>query len=152
MPFEEIVDNECRVVLSYSQSHRDYIDLTGAMTRVIVTVNGAVSAVFNADVTSAAPAIFSGGVIHQDNRPNTPETPALSFSIIQIFSGDARIEVQLQDMFFSGASLAYAGVQQVNFRIPAGRPTNTSDLRLCSTVATSPRVCSPPYRRAIRGQ
>lgn len=141
-------------------------DLTGTMTRVTVTANGATSAVFKADVATVGPGIFSGGVLNQDNRPNTPETPALSSSVIQIFAtgmlpteGDARVEVQLQDMLFSGASLAYAGqapglsgVQQVNFWIPPGLPTSTSDLRLCSTVANSARVCSPPYRLAIRGQ
>ena len=141
-------------------------DLTGTMTRVTVTANGATSAVFNADVATVGPGIFSGGVLNQDNRPNTPETPALSSSVIQIFAtgmlpaeGDARIEVQLQDMLFSGASLAYAGqapglsgVQQVNFWIPPGLLTSTLDLRLCSTVANSARVCSPPYRLAIRGQ
>ena len=141
-------------------------DLTAAISRVTVTANGVTSAVFNADVATVAPGIFSGGVLNQDNRPNTPETPALSPSVIQIFAtgllpaeGDARIEVQLQDMLFSGASLAYAGqapglsgVQQVNFWIPAELSTNTSDIRLCSTVGNSARACSPPYRLAIRGR
>lgn len=141
-------------------------DLTGATTRVTVTANGVMSAVFNADVVTVAPGIFAGGVLNQDNRTNTPETPAQSPSVIQIFAtgllpaeGDARIEVQLQDTFYSGASLAYAGqapglsgVQQVNFWIPSGLLTATSDLRLCSTGSSSARVCSPPYRLSIRGQ
>ena len=91
-------------------------DLTGAMTRVIVTANGVASAVFNADVATVAPGIFAGGVLNQDNRPNTSGTPAVSPSIVQIFAtgllpveGDARVEVRLQDTYYSGTDLAYAG-------------------------------------------
>jgi uncharacterized protein (TIGR03437 family) len=141
-------------------------DLTGAMTRVNVTARGVASAAFNADVAAVAPGIFSGGVLNQDNRPNTPETPALSPSIVQIFAtgllpveGDARVEVRLQDTYYSGTDLTYAGqapglagVQQVNFLIPAGLSTMTTDLSVCATVGNGARVCSPAFRLNIRGQ
>lgn len=142
------------------------LDLTGTRTSIVVTANGVASAPFHADLAPVAPGIFAGGVLNQDNRPNSPESPAQSPSIVQIFAtgllppdGQGVIEVKLHETYYSGADLLYAGpapripgVQQVNLRIPAGYPTMTTDLLVCSTVAGSQRVCSPAFRISLRSE
>jgi uncharacterized protein (TIGR03437 family) len=118
------------------------------------------------DVTlvAVAPGIFPGGIVNQDNRVNTPETPAPSPSIVQIFAtgllpaqGDARVEVKFGDTYYSGSDLPYAGeapglpgVQQVNFRVPAGMQTSSVDIAVCATPAGGTRVCSPAVPLAVR--
>ena len=84
-------------------------DLTGTTARVIVTANGVASVTQTVELTSVAPGIFPGGILNEDNRVNTPETPAVSPSIVQIFAtgllpaqGDARVEVRFGDTYFSG--------------------------------------------------
>jgi uncharacterized protein (TIGR03437 family) len=140
-------------------------DLTGTTARVVVTANGVASVTQNIELAVVAPGIFPGGILNQDNRVNTPETPAVSPSIVQIFAtgllpaqGDARVEVRFGETYYSGASdVPYAGeapalpgVQQVNFRLPAGLSTGSVDLALCATPASGTRSCSPVVRLAVR--
>jgi hypothetical protein len=61
-------------------------DLTGITARVVVTANGMPSVTRDVTLVAVAPGIFPGGILNQDNRVNTPETPAPSPSIVQIFS------------------------------------------------------------------
>lgn len=141
-------------------------DLTGTASRVTVTAGGVTSAAVNADVAVVSPGIFAGGILNQDNQRNSPEAPALSPSVVQIFAtgllpveGEARVEVQLNDAFYSGSSLAFAGqapglsgLQQVNFWLPPGLATGVNDLRVCSSVGNGARVCSPPFQLSVRAQ
>jgi uncharacterized protein (TIGR03437 family) len=139
-------------------------ELTGTTARVVVTANGVASAPQTVELAPVAPGIFPGGILNQDNRLNSPETPAASSSIIQIFAtgllpvqGEARVEVKLGDSYYSGEDLPYAkeapglaGVQQVNFRIPAGVSTSTLEIAVCATPAGGARLCSTPARLAVR--
>jgi uncharacterized protein (TIGR03437 family) len=141
-------------------------EITATTARVVVTANGVASTTQNVELAPVAPGIFPGGVLNQDNRPNTPETPALSPSIVQIFAtgllpvqGEARVEARLGETYYSGAELPYAadapglaGVQQVNFRIPAGLNTGTADLAVCVTLGGGTRTCSPPVRLSMRAE
>ncbi|HYP09745.1 MAG TPA: IPT/TIG domain-containing protein [Bryobacteraceae bacterium] len=139
-------------------------DLVGATAALVVTSNGVQSASRTVDLALVAPGIFPNGILNQDNRVNSPETPAASPSIIQIFAtgllpvqGNAQVEVRLGDQLYSGAALPYAGqapglpgVQQVNFMIPAGLSTSSPDLAVCATPSNGVRTCSPATRLHVR--
>jgi uncharacterized protein (TIGR03437 family) len=142
-------------------------DVSGTSTQVIVTVNGVAGPAQTVQLASIAPGVFSGGVLNQDGRRNAPENPALPDTVLQTFAtgllpaqGQAAVEVQFADTFYSGASsIHYAnqapglqGVQQVNFKLPAGLPTATYDLKLCATAPGTGRVCSPGYAVHVRAQ
>jgi uncharacterized protein (TIGR03437 family) len=142
-------------------------DVAGATTQVIVTVNGVAGPAQTVSLASVAPGVFSGGVLNQDGRRNAPENPALADTILQIFAtgllpaqGQAAVEVQFADTFYSGSSSIYyanqapglQGVQQVNFKLPAGLPTATYDLKVCATASGTGRVCSPGYAVHVRAQ
>jgi uncharacterized protein (TIGR03437 family) len=141
-------------------------DLTGATAPVVVTANGRTSAAQTVNVAAVAPGIFAGGVLNQDSRVNAPESPSPAGSIVQVFAtgllpvaGTARVEVLLDETYFSGADVPYAGeapgvpgVQQVNYRLPSGLGTGTYHLSLCATPASGTRVCSPVHRISVRAQ
>ena len=55
-------------------------------TVMVVTVDGVSSAPLTVSVAAAWPAVFPHGIFNQDNRENTPSTPAKSGDVLQIYA------------------------------------------------------------------
>jgi len=120
-------------------------------SQMIVTVDGVSSAPQTVSLIPVSPAIFSGGVLNQDNTVNSAAHPAAPGSILQIFatglSGSGLISAQFggqpaSSPSYAGAAPGLVGVQQVNVALPSGISGNTVNLSLCGQ-AGGPPVCSP---------
>lgn len=125
---------------------------TSAM--MLVNVDGLNSSPVNSTLAAAAPAIFLNGILNQDNSVNGPGKAAQRGSILQIFLtglppvAGATVNIGGQTnlpSIYSGAASGAAGLQQVNFALPAGM-TGTAQLTVCAAG----NVCTPPYPVTIQ--
>jgi uncharacterized protein (TIGR03437 family) len=122
---------------------------------MVVTVDGVSTAGQGVDLTPMSPGVFTGGILNQDNTLNGPSNAAAGDSTIQVFatglpsSDIARITAKIHDVWittpeYAGPAPGYAGVQQVNLRVPGGWPPMSTTLVVCSTLnSTGERACSP---------
>jgi uncharacterized protein (TIGR03437 family) len=121
---------------------------------MLVSADGSNSTPVNVTLATAAPAIFTNGILNQDNSVNGAAKPAARGSILQIFltglppvSG-ATVNIGAQSnlsALYSGAAPGVPGLQQVNFALPAGM-TGTAQL----TVCTPGSICTPAYPVSIQ--
>ncbi|HWQ52921.1 MAG TPA: hypothetical protein VN442_04500 [Bryobacteraceae bacterium] len=131
-------------------------DLAGkTSSSMVVTVDGLASTPTTVALATASPAVFSTGILNQDNSVNGASSPAAPGSVIQIFlTGlpapqrwfDLAVSVKIHDRdnlvpAYAGAAPGLDGVQQVNVAIPGDLPAMTTDLLIC-TAGT----CSHPAR------
>jgi len=135
--------------------------LTGqSSATLVVTVDSASSAPFTVPLTAIAPAIFTPGVLNQDNTVNSPANPAPLGSVLQIFgtgmpdSGGA-FTVTIQNRgnlvpLYAGAAPGLPGLQQVNVAVPSDLQGVTSNLTICVTGAGNQRYCSQPESIALK--
>lgn len=138
-------------------------DLTGATAQLVVTVNNVPSSAMTVNVAQSSPGIFVPGILNEDNTVNSASNPAKTGTFVQIYAtgllpaqGSAAVEAKLHDQVYTtlpyaGPAPGIPGVQQVNLMIPAGWPTMTTEVLLCST-AGGVRSCSPPVKISIMQQ
>jgi uncharacterized protein (TIGR03437 family) len=124
--------------------------------QAIMMVDGKSSAPQTVALAVAAPEIFGGGVLNQDNTLNSVSNPASLGSVIQIFatglisptSGMITASIQGREIDmpkYGGPAPGIPGVQQVNILIPADLAATASQLMVCA-LGSDPnqRVCSAP--------
>lgn len=118
---------------------------------MLVTVNGVSSAPQVLPVSPAWPAIFSGGVLNQDNSINGPGSGANPGSILQIFltglPANATVTAIIGNQtnltpVYTGPAPGIPGVQQVNLTVPAGAGGGGSTLVAICATAAGRQFCS----------
>ena len=127
--------------------------------QMVVTADSASSAPFTVPLTAVAPAIFTPGVLNQDNTVNSPATPAPLGSVLQIFltgmpdSGAvATVTIQNRNLvpLYAGAAPGLLGLEQVNVAVPADMQGATSNLTICVMGAGNQQYCSQPEPIALK--
>ena len=117
---------------------------------LVVTVDGTSSAPQTVPLSPAWPSIFNGGILNQDNSPNSANHEAAAGSVLQIFAtgipNGATVSAQIGGQtnlvpLYAGPAPTLNGVQQVNVAVPAGLTPGNTTLILCATVAGQP-YCS----------
>ncbi|MGA3044464.1 MAG: hypothetical protein ABSF54_27130, partial [Bryobacteraceae bacterium] len=127
---------------------------------MVVTADGASSAPFAVPLTSVSPAIFTPGVLNQDNTVNTPANPAPLGTVLQIFltglpDSGAVATVTIQNRgglvpLYAGAAPGLLGLEQVNVAVPADLQGVTSTLTICAMGAGGQQYCSQPESIALK--
>ncbi len=128
--------------------------------QMVVTADGISSTAFTVPLTAVAPAIFTPGVLNQDNTVNSASNPAKLGSVLQIFgtgipSSGATVSVTLQNRgniapAYAGVAPGLMGVEQVNVAVPADLAGITSNLIICVTGAGKQQYCSQPELIALK--
>jgi uncharacterized protein (TIGR03437 family) len=128
--------------------------------QMVVTADGASSAPFTVPLTGVAPAIFTPGVLNQDNTVNSAANPAPLGTILQIFltgmpDSGAVASVTIQNRgnlvpLYAGAAPGFLGLQQVNVAVPADLLPVTSSLTICVMGAGNQPSCSQPESIALK--
>jgi uncharacterized protein (TIGR03437 family) len=127
---------------------------------LVVTVDSVSSAPFSVPLTAVAPAIFTPGVLNQDNTLNSPTNPAQLGSVLQIFgtgmpdSGGV-FSVTIQNRgnlvpLYAGAAPGLPGLQQVNVAVPADLQAGNANLTICVMGAGNQPYCSQPESIALK--
>jgi uncharacterized protein (TIGR03437 family) len=129
--------------------------------QMVITVDGASSAPQTVQLAPIAPAIFSTGVLNQNNTANTSTTGARVGSVVQLFvtgllpaAGQAVVTAKIHDREdlipqYAGPAPALQGVQQVNVTIPEDLPAMTTEVLVCATSAAGQKVCSLPVKLTL---
>lgn len=157
--------NGMPATLLYTGSEQINLQIPPALSgqssaQVVVTADSAVSAPFTVPLTAVAPAIFTPGVLNQDNTVNSRANPAPLGTVLQVFltgmpdSGTAAT-VTIQNHsglvpLYAGAAPGLLGVQQVNVAVPAGIEPVTSSLIICATGAGKQQYCSQPESISLK--
>jgi uncharacterized protein (TIGR03437 family) len=127
--------------------------------QMVVTVDSASSAPFNVALTSVAPAIFTPGILNQDNTVNSPTNPAPLGTILQIFltgmpdtGAVATVTIQSRNLvpLYAGAAPGLLGLEQVNVAVPPDLQGVTSTLTICVMGAGNQPYCSQPESIALK--
>ena len=128
--------------------------------QMVVTVDGTSSAPFTVQLTSVAPAVFTPGVLNQDNTVNSASNPAAAGTFLQIFGTGipdtgavATVSIQNHDNLtptYAGEAPGLPGVQQVNVQIPADVKGPNASLVICVAGAGGKPVCSQPETIAVK--
>jgi len=127
---------------------------------LVVTVDSVSSAAFTVPLTAAAPAIFTPGVLNQDNTLNSAANPARLGSVLQIFGtgmpdsgGVFTVTIQNRGNLvplYAGAAPGLPGLQQVNVAVPADLQGVASSLTICITGAGNQQYCSQPESVSLK--
>jgi len=128
--------------------------------QMVVAVDGNSSAPFTVPLTSVAPALFTPGVLNQDNTVNSAAQPAALGSILQIFgtgmpdSGGV-VTVTLQNRnnlvpLYAAAAPGLPGMQQINVEVPADLQPVASNLIICVAGPGNQQYCSQPESIALK--
>ncbi len=130
--------------------------------QVVVVVDDVASPPKTVALTAMNPAIFANGVLNQDWTVNSGSQPAAANSVLQIFAtglpdpADGKVVAkfgsqEIGTLDYAGPAPGFAGLWQVNLRVPAGTPAGLVDLALCGASLTSTdRVCSPVVKVAVQ--
>jgi uncharacterized protein (TIGR03437 family) len=128
--------------------------------QMVVTVDSVASAPFTVPLTAVAPAIFTPGVLNQDNTMNSPANPAPLGTVLQIFGtgmpdsgGVFTVTIQNRGNLvplYAGAAPGLLGLQQVNVVVPADLQGVASNLTICVTGAGKQQYCSQPESIALK--
>jgi uncharacterized protein (TIGR03437 family) len=129
-------------------------------SQMVVTADGASSAPTTVQLAAIAPALFSPGVLNQDNTVNGTANPAAPESVIQIFGtglpdSGGTVVVQIQNQsnlvpLYAGAAPGLPGIEQVNVAIPAGLVPGPASLTICAIGAGNQRYCSQPEQVTLQ--
>jgi uncharacterized protein (TIGR03437 family) len=120
---------------------------------LVVTVDGVSSAPATVQLAPAWPAIFSHGVLDQNNQENTAGSPAADGTVLQVFAtgipAGATVTAQIGGRtglvpLYAGPAPDVPGVQQVNVAVPGDLPPGATQLTLCAAVGGQ-QYCSPSY-------
>jgi len=122
--------------------------------QMIVTADGPSSAPFTVPLTAVQPAIFSPGVLNQDNSINSTANPAKLGSVLQVFltgmpDSGAVASVTIQNRGnlvpqYAGAAPGLLGLQQVNVAVPVDLIPGNTTLTICARGAGNQPYCSQP--------
>jgi uncharacterized protein (TIGR03437 family) len=128
--------------------------------QMVVTADSASSPPFTVQLTPVAPAIFTPGVLNQDNTVNSPSNPAALGSVLQIFltgmpDSGAAASVTIQNKGnlvpqYAGAAPGLLGLQQVNVAVPADLAGGATSLTICVMGAGNQQHCSQPESIALK--
>ena len=128
--------------------------------QMVVTADSASSAPFTVPLTGVAPAIFTPGVLNQDNTVNSAANPAPLGTILQIFltgmpDSGAVASVTIQNRgnlvpLYAGAAPGFLGLQQLNVAVPGDLLPVTSNLTICVMGAGNQPSCSQPESIALK--
>jgi uncharacterized protein (TIGR03437 family) len=130
--------------------------IPGQTSQLQVTADGNKSAPLAVPISDLAPAIFSSGLINEDNSVNSQSNPATVGTPLQIFSTGLIPAVQIPIMVklhdrqltpvYAGPAPSETGVNQVNVVIPNDLPAMTTQLSVCGYGMLNPSqpICSPP--------
>jgi uncharacterized protein (TIGR03437 family) len=128
--------------------------------QMVVTAGGVASAPFTVPLTAVAPAVFSNGILNQDNALNSTASPAPLGSVLQIFltglpDSGATVRVAIQNRGslvpqYAGPAPGLMGLEQVNVAVPADLEGGTANLTICVMGAASQQYCSQPQPVAIK--
>jgi uncharacterized protein (TIGR03437 family) len=129
-------------------------------SQMVVTVDGAASAPVDVALAAVAPAIFTPGILNQDNTVNGSKNPAPAGTVLQIFGtgmqdsgGTVVIKIQDRDNLvplYAGAAPGLPGVQQVNVAVPADLHTAAAGLTVCAISGGNQRYCSQPVTVSLQ--
>ena len=121
---------------------------------MVVTVDNVSSAPFTVPLTAIAPAIFTPGVLNQDNTINSSTNPAALGSVLQIFGtgmpdsgGVFTVTIQNQGNLtpqYAAAAPGLPGREQVNVAVPANLQPGATTLTICVKGAGNQQYCSQP--------
>jgi uncharacterized protein (TIGR03437 family) len=135
-------------------------ELAGHASATMTTTVKGVSSQQNVNLTDIAPGVFA--ILNQDSSLNSPGNDAEGGSIVQVFAtglppaGIGTITAKIHDVWitspaFAGPAPGFAGLQQVNLRVPAGWPRMDTSVILCGTsLATGARTCSPQAPLSVK--
>ena len=135
-------------------------DLTGHLSsQMIVTVDGSSSAPVTVPLVAIAPALFTPGILNQDNAVNSSTNPAPAGSVLQIFgtgmpASGAAMFVTIGTHanivpLYAGAAPGLPGIEQVNVAVPSGLGVTSANLTVCVTGTGSQHYCSQPETVAL---
>jgi uncharacterized protein (TIGR03437 family) len=134
--------------------------LSGQSATLVVTVDSVSSAAFTVPLTAVAPAIFTPGVLNQDNTVNSAVNPAPLGTVLQIFGtgmpdagGVFTVTIQNRGNLvplYAGAAPGLPGLQQVNVAVPADLQGGTANLTICVAGAGNQQYCSQPESIALK--
>lgn len=135
--------------------------LTGQTSaQMVVTADSIGSTPFTVQLTAVSPAIFTPGVLNQDNTLNSGANPAPLGSVLQIFltgmpeSGAvATVTIQNQGHLiplYAGAAPGLLGLQQVNVAVPADLQAGTASLTICAMGSGNQQYCSQPESISLK--
>jgi uncharacterized protein (TIGR03437 family) len=128
---------------------------------MVVTADSASSAPFTVPLTGVAPAIFTPGVLNQDNTVNSAANPAPLGTVSCRSSSRAcrtpapspRVTIQNRGNLvplYAGAAPGLLGLQQVNVAVPGDLLPVTSNLTICVMGAGNQQYCSQPESIALK--
>jgi uncharacterized protein (TIGR03437 family) len=128
--------------------------------QMVVTADNVASAPFAVTLTAVSPAIFTPGVLNQDNTVNSSANPAPLGTVLQIFltgipNTGAAATVSIQNRgglvpLYAGAAPGLLGLQQVNVAVPADLQATASNLTICVTGAGNQQYCSQPESISLK--
>lgn len=128
--------------------------------QMVVTADGVSSAPFTVQLTAVAPAIFTPGVLNQDNTINSTSNPAAMGSVLQIFGtgmpdsgGSFTVMVPNHanlTPIYAGAAPGIPGMQQVNVALPSDLQGATVNLTICVMGTANQQSCSLPEAVAVK--
>lgn len=131
-------------------------EMAGKQTAsLVVSVDGTASAPVTVNLGIAAPAIFPGAVLNQDNTVNGASAPAATGSVVQVFAtglpAAGVITAKVHDVaipvpVYGGAAPGMPGVQQVNIQIPGYLPTMQTYVYVCGGPSADKQECSPAQK------
>lgn len=157
--------NGMQAVLLYTGAQQINLRIPPALAglssaQVVVTADSHSSAPFDVPLTAVAPAVFTPGVLNQNNSVNSPAIPAPLGTVLQIFGtglpdtgGGATVTIQNRSglvPLYAGAAPGLPGMQQVNVTIPADLQAVASSLIVCATGAGNQQYCSQPVSIALK--
>jgi uncharacterized protein (TIGR03437 family) len=137
---------------------------SGNSATMVVTVGGVSSAPVTVAISPAWPAVFSNGVLNQDNSLNAAANPAAAGSIIQIFATGIPTGATVTATIgadanlipvYAGSAPGIPGVQQINVAVPSGLTGSTAPLTVCAVVTFPPtalaqQFCSAAFSLAVK--
>jgi uncharacterized protein (TIGR03437 family) len=129
-------------------------------SQMIVVVDGIASVAQTVSLADFSPAIFTNGVLNQDNTVNGAVHPAGAGTILQIFatglSGNGEISARINgstvtSLKFAGPAPGIPGVQQVNLQLPSGLTAASVQVSVCGGLPgkADQATCSPAVQVAL---
>jgi uncharacterized protein (TIGR03437 family) len=135
---------------------------TATLARLVVSDGSLASEPLEVPIVPAAPVIYRNAIFNQDNVPNTITSPEQVGNVLQVFltglplpqAGRIVVKIQgetqtiaINDVPYAGAAPGFAGVQQVNLRLPQQMPAGLTQLLVCGVAnATGAEACAPGVR------
>ena len=140
-------------------------NLFGSSASVYASIDGQISNTFIVNLAQNVPAVFTPGILNQNNSVNLSTAPASDGDIVQVFltglaippSGQVTVNIGSATALLPvpGTPVAVAsipGLEQVNVQIPAGLSFtgNSAPLSICTPGTGGQAVCSAPVNLYLK--